>query len=387
MPSPRLFLTTLLLLISCDVSPAREGFRPPLRVYPVGAETLSHVALKTGVSVAKLRSLNHLESDVINGGTGLLVPESEKTLGLPAWKPLLPAPEWKPCAQVEWVAVTPSGDGRCQCAGEACVCVPSAEDADQAELSFGQATWKSDAWPANAWFVFRHARVDLDGDGRPESVVSVREGVGNGLGVEWWKHMVVHEGVPVGSFVTIDHGESFVAQPQGCALLATSHEWRTDQLRGEGSYWLARLHVLRAGVMRAVGPEVARRYTYRFASQRGAGLETEPAHPLPWFTDVGAFTWPEPESRFTCQETSVVFEDDEARFDLGPLGLFEPRDLYREEPLALGTHQYDQLLDAATGAPLIDSYRLFGEARWSGRKVTLCEGTSNGEPRATIAIH
>src|SRR4051812_47460555 len=92
MPSPRLFLTALIVL-SCDSS-----LLPKFRVYRVGNETLSHVALNTGVSVARLRSLNHLQNDFIGGGTGLLVPESEKTLALPAWKPLRPAPEWKACS-------------------------------------------------------------------------------------------------------------------------------------------------------------------------------------------------------------------------------------------------------------------------------------------------
>lgn len=383
MPSPRLFLTTLLVL-SCDASPS-----PGLRVYRVGVgvgdETLSHVALKTGVSVANLKRLNHLADDTINYGRGLLVPESPKTLRLPVWKPLLPAPEWKACAAVEWVTPTPSERAGCPCAGEACLCLPTGED-DRAEISFGLATWKSAVFPSNAFQAFRHARVDLDGDGLPESVVSVREGVSNGLSAEWWRHMVVQHGLPVASFVTIDYGASFVAQPRGCAFLATSHAWRTDQLRGEGSYWLAQLHVLKDGAMRAVGPEVARRYTFRFASQRWAGLDQDLAQPLPWFTDVGAFTWPEPETRLTCREGRVEFEDDEARFDLGVLGIFQPSETWSDEPLPDGVHEYNHLLDAKTGSPLLDSYRPFGETRWSGRKVTVCEGVAEGEPHTTISF-
>ena len=110
-----------------------------------------------------------------------------------------------------------------------------------------------------------------------------------------------------------------------------------DQLRGEGSYWIARLHVLKNGAMRAVGPEVARRYTHRFAAQRWEGLDREVAQPIPWFSDVGGFSFPEEQPARTCRETSVVFEDDEARFDLGPLGVFEPRDSWREEPLPSGS--------------------------------------------------
>lgn len=382
MPSHRLFLAAF--VVSCDVATTRQW-----RVYRVGDETLSHVALKTGVSVARLRSINHLGGDLIQGGTGLLVPESEKTLALPAWKPLLPAPDWKPCGEVEWVEpVAREPDERClraSCAGEACVCLHNLDE-PLAALSFGPSTWPSELFPLVDLGAFRHARVDLDGDGERESIISVREGVSNGLGVEWWRHTVVQGDRPIASFVTNDYGASFVAQPHGCALLATSHDWRTDQLRGDGSYWVARLHVVRDGGMHAVGPEVARRYTFRFAEQRWAGLEPALAQPLPWFTDVGAFTWPEPETRMTCQDASVIFEDDEGRFDLGALGVFQPRALNSDEPRPARVEAYDQLLDKVTGAALLEDYRLFGEARWSGRKVTVCTGVADGAPRATIAF-
>ena len=372
------------MVISCDASTASG-----LRVYRVGNQTLSVIALKTGVSVARLRSLNNLRGDQLSEGAGLLVPESPKTLGLPKWKPPLPAPRWKPCAAVEWVTPEPRAPTeRCsevECAGEACVCRLNEGDT-AGELTVGQARWNADLFLARVKGNFRHARADLDADGAPESVVSVREGVGNGLGVEWWRHMVLRAGRPVASFVTIDYGASFVAQPQGCALLATSHEWRVDQLRGDGSYWVARLHVLEGDTLRAVGPEVVRRYTHRFAAQRWEGLEPDLAQPLPWFTDVGAFVWPQLEAKATCREGTVVFEDDEHAFDLGPLGVFAPREYGREAPVAAGHFEYDQLLDATTGAPLLDDLRPFGEARWSGRRVTVCEGVSEGEPRVRLSF-
>lgn len=383
MPSLRLFLAALVVL-SCDSSTS-----PQWRVYRVGEETLSHVALKTGVSVARLRNVNHLHSDAIHWGAGLLVPETEKTLALPRWKPPRPGPDWQPCAQVDWVPVVPSEpDERClrkACAGEACMCLTTADEL-AVEVSLGPASWPSTMFPMSDPAAFRHARVDLDGDGAPESVVSVREGVSNGLGLEWWRHMVVREGRPVASFVTVDYGASFVAQPHGCAFLATTFESRDDQLRGEGSYWVARLHVLAGGAMRALGPEVVRRYTHRFADQRWASVEREVVEPLPWFTDVGAFIWPEAEERRTCHETSVVFEDDEARFDLGVEGQFELRQSWREEPLGPGVSEYDQVLDRVTGAPLLEEYRPFGEVRWSGHRVTVCDGVADGVPRVTLSL-
>ena len=178
MPSLRLFLAALVVL-SCDSSTS-----PQWRVYRVGEETLSHVALKTGVSVARLRNVNHLHSDAIHWGAGLLVPETEKTLALPRWKPPRPGPDWQPCAQVDWVPVVPSEpDERClrkACAGEACMCLTTADEL-AVEVSLGPASWPSTMFPMSDPAAFRHARVDLDGDGAPESVVSVREGVSNGL--------------------------------------------------------------------------------------------------------------------------------------------------------------------------------------------------------------
>lgn len=211
-------------------------------------------------------------------------------------------------------------------------------------MTFDAARLKTDLFMAEVKGNFRHARVDLDGDGEPESVLSVREAVGNGLGLEWWRHLVLKAGRPLMSFVTHDYGEAFVAQPRGCALLATSVDGRLDQLRGDGTYWVARLHVLEGDRLRAIGPEVVRRYTNRFATQRGEGLD----------------------------------------LDLGPLGVFEPRYGGREEPLAPNHFEYDALLDARTGAPLLQDLRPFGEARWSGRKVTVCEGVAAGAPRVTL---
>jgi hypothetical protein len=53
------------MVFSCDASTS-----PPWRVYRVGDETLSHVALKTNVSVARLRSINHLPDDAHVGLQG-----------------------------------------------------------------------------------------------------------------------------------------------------------------------------------------------------------------------------------------------------------------------------------------------------------------------------
>jgi hypothetical protein len=131
---------------------------------------------------------------------------------------------------------------------------------------------------------------------------------------------------------------------------------------------------------------VARRYTHRFAAQRWEGLEGELAQRLSWFTDVGAFIWPEPEQRLTCRTGSVVFEGEDSRFDLGVLGVFQPRELWREEALPSGTLEYDELLDGVTGARLLEEYRPFGEARRSGRQVTVCEGVAEGAAHATLSF-
>lgn len=73
MPSVRLFLTAL-LCSACDVSPA-----PTWHVVRVEGRTLSELALETGVSVARLQAINRLEGDFVRAGTGLLVPDTERT--------------------------------------------------------------------------------------------------------------------------------------------------------------------------------------------------------------------------------------------------------------------------------------------------------------------
>jgi hypothetical protein len=356
-------------------------------VYRVGHETLSHIALKTGVSVTRLKTMNELKDDQIREDTGLLVPDTELTAELPPWEPPLPSPGWKECASAQWVDAVESPSDRCVtrfCAGEACWC--ENEPGDALELSFGKVSWPSEGLmvgmsdPSS----FRHARVDLDGDGEPESVLSTRFATGNGIGVETWTHTVISAGRPVASFTTVDHGWSFVELDRGCAFLAVRIEERRDPLRGWGLYWTARLHALRGGAMRALPePAVTRRYTHRFATERATTLDSPLAHPVPWFGASAFVPAPEvPPSH--CRSASIVFEDDEGRFDLGSLGVFERRGWH--EPGDAAPLEYDELRDGVTGAPLLEDYRPFGDARWTGRKATVCDGVVDGERRVILSL-
>lgn len=367
MPSVRLFLTAL-VCSACDVSPA-----PTWHVVRVEDRTLSELALVTGVSVARLQAINRLDGELVRGGTGLLVPDTERTRALPPYRPPLPAPDWKACTALEEVPVREVSSGTCvkkMCAGDACACLTSEEDPSM-ELTLGLASWTLQSSPILGGSVetLHHVKVDLDGDGARESVLSLREGVGNGLGIEWWRHFVLSQGRPVASFISIDTPAAFVQQPKGCAFLAVREAWRDDQLRGEGSYWVGQLHVLQGSAMRAVGPEVYRRYTYRFASQRWATLSEDTARPLPWFTDLGAFLWPEVPVKETCWSAPVVLEDDDGRFELGARGSFDRGD-------------FEAVLDRETGAVMLEDYRPYGEARWTGRTATVCEA---GE-RRTLSL-
>ncbi|MFZ5446368.1 MAG: LysM peptidoglycan-binding domain-containing protein [Myxococcota bacterium] len=354
------------------------------RVFRVETQTLSEIARVTGVSVSRLAELNQLDGDLIRQGQGLLVPENEKTASLPPWRPLLPAPEWRECEDVRWsVAVERPADARCErrvCAGEACLCVRSSELAE-GEVQFGAATWSTAVFPGDASAgALLHAQVDLDGDGQPESVVSTREAAGNGLGIEWWKHVVLSRGRPLASFSTADSGLAYVAQARGCAFLATTTDWRVDQLRGDGLYFLAQLHVVEGDTLRAVGPEVGRRATHRFLAQRAASLEHSPVQIVPWFTDVGAFVWPEVKGEARCRATTVLREEED-RFELAGLGRWGPRSGMDDAGNA-----YDALLDARTGARLLEDYRPFGETSWAGRAATVCEAVVDGVPRVTLAL-
>lgn len=372
-------LLAALTFFGCEVSTAS-----PWHVVRVGNESLGEIAVRTHVSVERLQAMNGLKDDVVRWETGLLVPENEVTRALPVWEPPMPAPGWETCDAVEWVpAVDAPQPDRCAhrtCAGEVCLC-QSTEDEPSGEFRFGVATWKTELWPMNP--TLRHARVDLDGDGKPESVVSVRFAVGNGLGLESWNHTVISKGRPVATFSSVDYGLSYVRQAKGCALMAVRVEDQRDQLRGWGLYWVARLHVLQGEAMRAVGPDVARRYTFRFADQRWASLEGV-TQPVPWFSDRGAFVARASTAPTTCRSANVMLEDDDGKFDLGALGVYQRRGWHEEgAPPVL---EYDEVLDGVTGAPMLEDYRTFGEARWTGRKATVCDSVREGEPHTTLAF-
>jgi LysM repeat protein len=378
MPSLRVIWATLALLSGCQ-----GALEPPAsnwRVYRVGeGESLGLVARRTGVRVGALMSINGLRSDVIRAGAGLLVTENPKTSGLPVWRRPIAPPAWKECRDVQFFPRV--GD----CVGNACISL-SAPDLDEPflELKLGATTWRT-AYP----FAFgadglHHARVDLDGDGRQESLLSVRESVGNGLGFETWRHLLVSDQRgPIAEFSTTDYGFSFVEQERGCALLAVTADWRTTQLRGEGLYFTGQLHVLGPSGLVAVGPEVARRLTVRFLEQRFRTLDAEvqQRHPLDWFTSTGAFVWTDAEAvGERCTQARPVREERSTVFVLEGEGSFELRGW--QDPEEPPRRMYDALRDARTGARRLEDLRsrlpdVHGTARF-------CESTRDGQPWAEL---
>ncbi len=350
---------------------------PPLRVFRVEVgHSLGVVAKRTGVSKEALAELNGLKSETLTWHSGLLVPDGPLTAQLPWYRPPVAAPAWRACGAVER-APTVKRNG-CLCAAEACMC-PTSDD--EAEVVVGKARWKSLMWLGRIGDLdaFALARVDLDGDGVRETVVSSREGVGNGIAIELWRHIVVSRGQPIASFVSIDGAASFVEQPTGCALLAVRTMDRTDQLRGGGLYWVGQLHVLRESALAAVGPEVFRRYTFRFASQRWATVEQAQRDLVSWF-QRDAILWPEPLTHPECWSAKVLRED-EGTFVLeghGPVGRRGWND-------GVQSDGYDVLLDAATGAQRLEDYLPF-DAPTRERTATVCNTTVDGEPWTTLAF-
>jgi hypothetical protein len=367
------FLATvaLSLLCACEAQPETTW-----RVYRVDGESLSHVALKTGVGVPLLRSVNGLRDDLIRDGSGLLVPENPKTLGLPPWHRPLPPPQWKPCPAVTFdeVSVTRAD--------------PDAEE-PFVELAFDGHAWRTEyPFPGPAPDRLLAARLDLDGDGTREAVVSMLETVGNGLGFETWRHWVFARGAVVASFETTDFGLSYVEQPRGCAFLEVTADWRTDQLRGEGMYFLGQLYVLDGGALRARGPEAARRLTERFLEQRFRTLDHEPRERflLDWFTSTGAFTWPQPaDVGRGCRDTRVVREEDHGyRLVLEGDVVWEGRGWH--DPEGEPVKEYDRLVDAATRARLPDGFHRGAAVSWAGSTVQVCESTRDAQPWVELAF-
>lgn len=351
---------------------------PPLHVFRVEAgHSLSVVSRRTGVPVETLRALNGLTSETLGWHTGLLVPEGPLTAQLPVYRPPEPAPTWSPCRAVERVP-TVKRDG-CLCAAEACIC-PTSED--EAEVVVGSARWKSLMWLGRIGDLdaFSLARVDLDGDGVPETVVSSREGVGNGIAIEQWRHLVLSRGAAVASFISVDGAVSFVEQAQGCALLAVRVMDRVDQRRGGGLYWVGQLHVLREGELVAVEPEVSRRYTFRFASQRWATLEQNERDLVSWF-QRDAILWPAVSVTPSCWSAKVLREA-EGAFVLEGHATLAPRGWNDD---ATPREGYDVLLDSTTQAQRLEEYHRFG-APLRERTATVCTSLVDGEPWTTLAL-
>lgn len=329
-------LWSTLVFVACGDSPSTSW-----RVYRVEHESLGEVAQKVGVGVAALKSINSMKSDQVRDGQGLLVPENTLTGELPVWVPTTPAPEWTACADVE---VFTSVDG---CAGPACAKPMESEEEEERVVTLGDVSVHLPAWNRlvdDGWLVL--TRVDLDGDGSREDVLSALQGVSNGLGVEWWSHVVLQNGKPVAHFSSADFGaHDLVQQARGCALMLVTTSWRRDQLRGDGLYFVAQLHRLERGALRGVEREVVRRYTVRFEAQRFRELDRPVAERelLTWFSDSGAFVWPEPFEPRACTADRIVSLDDDAV-------------LHFESGLELDSTRY-VLFDGQTKAGWLEDFR------------------------------
>ncbi|MFT3712803.1 MAG: LysM peptidoglycan-binding domain-containing protein [Archangium sp.] len=378
MRSRRLLWATVVLLSACD-----GALEPPAtqwRVYRVDeGDSLGHIALQTGIGPTLLQSMNGLSGDLIHSGDGLLVPRTPKTEALPVWRRPAAPPEWKACRDVEFFPRV--GD----CVGNACATLSDEEiDEPFLELKLGETTWRTEYPFAFGVDGLHHARVDLDGDGKRESVVSVREGVGNGLALETWRHLVVSDTLgPLASFTTNDYGFSFVEQERGCAFLAVTADWRTTQLRGEGLYFMGQLHVVSKGRLVAVGPEVARRLTNRFDTERFATLEEEVQrrHPIDWFTSTGAFVWTDaPDVGVRCTEPQAFTVERELVFTLEHDGAFDLRGW--QDPDEPPKKMYDALIDERTSARRLEG--LVTLAPGAKPTARYCESTRDGAPWAEL---
>ncbi|MFO0598844.1 MAG: LysM peptidoglycan-binding domain-containing protein [Myxococcaceae bacterium] len=358
-------LLAALLLAGCGPADASfdGGADPRWRVYRVDHGTLTDVALATGVGVGALQSINSLRGDTVRAGTGLLVPASDRTENLPVYVRPAAAPEWQACGRVRFVVDATA------CTGAVCIRPPEDPDADDAALdvTVGDAHFSMSlgAQLLGGGEVLVSV-VDLDGDGDDETVVSVRQGSGNGLGLEWWHHAVVSDGELLSLFESSDFGGgSFVQQERGCALMVVSTDWRADQLRGDGLYFVAQLHVVRERALEAVGPEVVRRTTRRFEDQRWHVLEREPhaRDVLSWFTDRGAFAWPDV-GEVSCVRDTILTVSDEHELGLAS----------RDEPLG---PELTRLVDARTGAARLEDPRPGAWQSLVGRHVLSCTRTGS----------
>jgi hypothetical protein len=181
---------------------------------------------------------------------------------------------------------TLAGCRQAWCAGRGasarCVCQPTSDDAAvrwvYRPAGTAQPAWPAEVSPMLGPEAFELWQAELDGDGRPDTVLVQHQSVSNGMAVSLHRLCVWRSTRPAAAPVcreVEDWGSlTRLVQPAGeglCALLAGDWRGGTEPRRGDGLYAVGQLWRLGPDGWRADAgrPLVARRYTRVFERERG----------------------------------------------------------------------------------------------------------------------
>ena len=243
-------------LVWCAISGSAQASDPAGLAYLEHPRTLSSVARRFHLSVAEIATLNGIKDPDHFHAAGLVLPDVLSTRTLPRYVPWRTAATLQTCATSQpWVLrETPKREGSgAYCASGAVgdeVCVQRDDD-ENAHLELtapGKKTFRVPIFlsafnPFGASMV-DIVSVDLDGDGKPETIVSWLTSVSNGLAQENRTLMVLaadHDS----ELVRYDSGyfsarDAVVRVDGECHLASSHYEEVSHPLRGLALYRVER---------------------------------------------------------------------------------------------------------------------------------------------------
>jgi hypothetical protein len=247
-------LAGLTALVATPVAAADTPSTASGLAYYKNPTTLSGVAARYHLSVAEIAKLNGIKDPNRFRASGLVLPDIPSTKQLPRYVPWVPAKARMACAATVW-ALSPATETGCAEAfcgngpsgAQACSCKDGNGGTHIAVRSAAGTTVKlartPTAWNSHDKDSFEIASMDLDGDGKLETLVSWLKSVGNGIAAESRTLVVLAESghellrYDSGHFTAINAGVRVGGQ---CHLASSKYEWATHPLRGDALYLMER---------------------------------------------------------------------------------------------------------------------------------------------------
>jgi LysM repeat protein len=221
---------------------AEAGSATPVVLYEFrDGDTLSTIAARFKIPAKEIAALNHLRNPNLLRGAGLLLPEANTTKSLPRYVPWPVAPKLESCKTTPWSPLRTVDYFKPACAtgpGGQRACIVQ----DQLTITTADGRTTRVEVPHSLYPEDEIADIDLDGDGRPETLVSSFEGASNGLGHVYRTLVVLRDGKEV---LRYDSGEftastAAVSRKGRCHLASSHWEEVKHPLRGPALYLVER---------------------------------------------------------------------------------------------------------------------------------------------------